>query len=380
MKICIVTQQVIKGNGQGRVNYEIVWEAVRQNYHVTLLATNVAQELLDQTSQIRWIPIHVNQGIPQLFNDWSFAQQTTQWLTLNRSALDLVIVNGGITWAVGTVNIVHFVHSAWLRSPFHASRVRKDLYGIYHWLYSTLHSRWERKVCQQVKTVVAVSAKVRQDLETIGVSEKQIRVIVNGVNLQEFSPGHANRHTWGLPPDQPLAFFAGDIGNPRKNMDTILQALVHVPNLHLAVLGSPENSPYPELASKLGIQDRVYFLGYRSDIPELMRTSDLLVFPSRYEACTLVLLEAMASGLPIITATSTGGAELVTPDAGIVLSDPNDINALAESLEKLANTPSLRQHMSSASRAIAEQHSWANMAQSYIALFEELHQSRKQGA
>ena len=87
----------------------------------------------------------------------------------------------------------------------------------------------------------------------IGVSRSQIRVILNGVDTEEFSPGEASRQKLGLPENVPLAMFAGDIRTPRKNLDTVLRALVKVPDLHLAVVGNPEGSPFPKLAASLGL-------------------------------------------------------------------------------------------------------------------------------
>jgi glycosyltransferase involved in cell wall biosynthesis len=85
-----------------------------------------------------------------------------------------------------------------------------------------------------------------------------------------------------------------------------------------------------------------------------------------------VVIEAMASGLPVITATTTGAAEIVTPECGVVLSDSEDKNALAQALSTIASDRELRNQMGKAARAIAEQHSWASMAQTYVDLFEEL--------
>jgi glycosyltransferase involved in cell wall biosynthesis len=103
-----------------------------------------------------------------------------------------------------------------------------------------------------------------------------------------------------------------------------------------------------------------------------MKAVNFFVFPSRYEACSLVLLEAMASGLPVITAKTAGGAEIITPECGIVLPEPDDIQALARALSLLASDREQRHQMGQAARSIAHQYSWRSMAQTYVDLFEEL--------
>ncbi|MBU7585854.1 MAG: glycosyltransferase family 4 protein [Nostoc sp. TH1S01] len=371
MKLCIVTHKIKKGDGQGRVNYEVAQEAIRRGHHLILLASEVAPEI-EQNNKVNWIPISV-QGYPSEFiRNVIFAHKSAAWLQKNRSQIDLLKINGAITKVAADVNAVHFVHSSWLRSPVHISRVRPDAYGFYQWLYTALNARWEKQAFQRAKVVVAVSEKVAQELINIGVPRDRIRVIVNGVDLHEFTPGVACRQKLNLPENVNLGLFAGDIRTPRKNLDSVLYALVKVPNLHLAVVGSTDGSPFPQLAADLGISERVHFLGYRRDIPEIMRAVDLFVFPSRYEACTLVLLEALASGLPVITATATGGAELVTPECGIVLPDSDNVDALAAALSSLVSDRTLMQQMGQAARAVAEQYSWSTMAQTYMDLFEEL--------
>jgi glycosyltransferase involved in cell wall biosynthesis len=84
------------------------------------------------------------------------------------------------------------------------------------------------------------------------------------------------------------------------------------------------------------------------------------------------LLEALASGLPVITATATGGAELVTSECGIVLPDSDDVDALAIALSSLVSDLPLMEQMGKAARSVAEQNSWTTMAQTYVDLFEEL--------
>jgi glycosyltransferase involved in cell wall biosynthesis len=349
VKICIITHKFKKGDGQE----------------------------LAKHSHVNWVSIPVDDYPTEFLRNFIFTRKSAAWLKKHRREVDLIKVNGAITTGAADVNAVHFVHSSWLKSPVHISRVRRDLYGCYQWLYTALNAQGEKRAFRQAKVVVAVSEKVAKELINIGVPREKIRVIVNGVDLNEFQPGQASRTALGLPENVNLALFAGDIRTPRKNLDTVLQALVRVPDLHLAVVGKTEGSPFPELAANLGIEERVHFLGFRRDIAEIMRSVDLFVFPSRYEACTLVLLEAMASGLPVITATATGGAELVTPEAGIVLLDTDDIHALASALSTLNSDGLLRQQMAIAARFQAEQYSWIKMAETYMDLFEELISNEK---
>src|SRR4028118_1160876 len=98
MKLCIVTPCVLKGDGQGRVNYEIAWEAIRRGHHVTLLASRVAPEL-QHNSQVKWIDIPVKGWSTYLLREIVFAWQSADWLRKHRSELDLVQANGAITWA-----------------------------------------------------------------------------------------------------------------------------------------------------------------------------------------------------------------------------------------------------------------------------------------
>jgi glycosyltransferase involved in cell wall biosynthesis len=372
MKLCIVTTKLIPGDGQGRVNSEIVQEALRSGHQITLIARQIAPEFAHD--RLTEVPIVVRQYPTELLRERIFARKSAAWIDQHQHEFDRIIVNGAITTAPSDINIVHFVHSAWLRSPHHISRQRRDAYGLYQWLYTKLNATWEKQAFAQAQIIIAVSEKVKQELIEIGVPGERIQVIHNGVNLDEFSPALDRskilRSSLDLPPSVPLALFVGDIRTNRKNLDTVLHALAQVPTLHLAVGGAIEGSPYPALATQLGIANRTHFLGYRRDIAELMRASDFFIFPSRYEACTLVLLEAIASGLPAITAISAGGCEILTPDSGIVLPDSEDAAAIAQAMHQLTHHPEQRRQMGKAARILAEQYSWQRMAQSYVQLFE----------
>jgi glycosyltransferase involved in cell wall biosynthesis len=371
MRLALVTQKVARGDGQGRVNYEIVRHAAQAGWQVTLLTSEVEADLRDLPN-VEWVALPWSTRYTALAAEMRFAWLSGRWLRGRRRQFDALHVNGFNTLAAGDVNAVHFVHSAWLRSPVHTAKLRPGPYGAYQWVYSQANAGLEKAAFRRSRIIVAVSERVRQELIEIGVPPERVRVVLNGVDLDEFRPGVEDRAALGLPEGAPLGLFVGDIRTPRKNLDTVLRALALTPQVHLAVVGRPEGSPFPALAAELGVAERVHFLGYRRDVARLMRAADCFVFPSRYEACSLVLLEALASGLPVITADTAGGAEVVTPDCGIRLPDPNDSMALAAAMQTILGDQDGRAAQGRAARAVAEQHGWAQMAAEYLQVYAQV--------
>ena len=370
MRIAIVTHSVVRGDGQGRVGYEIAKEALLRGHKVTLLADRVGEEL--QNLGARWVPVHPRFQRPMLWKIKGFTAAADHCLDRMRKEFDVVQGFGFVLTRPHEVSGAQFVHSAWSKSPDHIARGRYDAWARYQWLYSGCNAQWERIAFSQAKRVVACSQRVRCELMEAGVPEKRIQVILNAVDIDEFHPGYADRATLGLPTDVPLAVFVGDIRTNRKNLDAVLHGLTFCPGVHLAVVGKTDSSPFPALAEKLGLQDRVHFLGFRKDVADIMRASDLYVFPSTYEPFGIVVLEALATGTPVITASTVGAAELVSEECGIVLSDPNDARALGDALGSLMYDGERRKRMSVVARTVAENHTWKQMAAAYLTLYEEV--------
>jgi glycosyltransferase involved in cell wall biosynthesis len=365
MRIAIVTRRVCSNDGQGRVNLEIAAEALRQGHAVHLLSEHVDAELIRAGAE--GTPLPPTPLLPtRMLRDQLFACRTGWHLMRDADLYDAVLACGFATWATADVNAVHFVHRAWLHSPRQSPRSRRPHRIVYARAFSGLNVHLERGAFRRAGALVAVSPQVRGDLIEAGVPEARITMIRSGVDAEEFRPGTARRQHFGLPTGVPLALFAGDLSSPRKNLDTVLRAIPAVPGLHLAVAGGNGGAEWRAMAERLGVAARVHFLGFRTDMPELMRAADLFVCPSRYEPFGLVLLEALASGLPVVAARTVGGAELITPDAGIVLADCNDVAALATALRALLAAPDRRRTMAAASRRVALAHSWRAMAGRYL--------------
>ena len=370
MRVAIVTHNIVKGDGQGRANYEIVQHALDNGVDITLIADRVQEDLL-QHPRVRWIKVQPRIRSNWLMHGLEFVARADQLLDRMQGEFDVIHGYGYCLDRRHHINTAQFVHSAWRRSPMHPARLQKTPYGAYQWLYSAINALGERRAFGKAKVIVAASSTVRGELRTLGVPEDRLRVILNGADLKEFYPAPLSREKLGMPKDVTLALFAGDIRSNRKNLDTVLKALVQVPEVHLAVVGKLEGSPFPKMAEELGLQARVHFLDFRRDIADVMRACDFFVFPSRYEACALVLVEAIASGLPVITAKTTGGAEVVNSESGIQLDDPNDVNALAGALKRLSSDPARRKEMAKSAREAAMDHSWHHVAESYLNLYRQ---------
>jgi glycosyltransferase involved in cell wall biosynthesis len=235
-----------------------------------------------------------------------------------------------------------------------------------------LNARWEQEVWDKAKAVVAVSNNVRREIIELGIPSSKVQVIPNGVDVTEFAPGPPVRDRFGLPSAVPIALFVGDLRSSRKNVDSILHALQQTPSLHLALAGDTTGSSYPDSARQLDIDDRTHFLGYQSDIPDLMRSVDFLVLPSHHDAFGLVVTEAMASGLPVVISRQVGASCVVSPSTGFVIDSPEDVSALTSSFHQLVESPTLRREMGRAGREQALDVSWSRMGARYMQLFREL--------
>ena len=370
-RLAIVTHNVIKGDGQGRANYEIARHALAHGYDVTLLADRVEDDLAAMPG-LRWIPVQPKVRGNWLIHGLEFVARVRPLLQRMRREFDIIHGYGYTLDTPHQVNTSQFVHSAWRRSPMHVARQHRNAYGAYQWLYSALNAAGEKRAYRQAQVVVAASSTVRQELLDLGVPADRLKVILNGANPAEFYPGEVSRTALGLPEGVPLALFAGDIRTNRKNLDTVLKAMVEAdPNVNLAVVGRLEGSPFPQMAQDLGVAGRVHFLDFRRDMADIMRASDMFVFPSRYEACALVLVEAITSGLPVITAKTTGGSEVVTPQSGITLDNPDDVSGLTRAINTLAADPDQRRSMSAAARRESERYTWDKIAGSYLDVYRE---------
>ena len=193
--------------------------------------------------------------------------------------------------------------------------------------YAKLAFRW-------ANLVLPVSRALQGAIEGCGISARY-RVVPNAVDVHLFYPDGRPR----LPGQPRRMLFVGLLDDAdKKGVSYLLHALARVKvqrdDWHLDIVGDgPGRNGYESLAADLGLQDKVTFVGLRAkpEVAEHMRRSDFLVLPSRYETFGAVLIEALASGVPVIATSSGGPVEIVSDQVGLLV-PPQDIDALARAI------------------------------------------------
>ena len=191
--------------------------------------------------------------------------------------------------------------------------------------------RLARSQCNALDAIIVPSSAMHDALRTYGVT-RPLHILPTGIPLAQFNAEGDNdfRVRHGLPVDRPLALFVGRVAH-EKNLSFLLEAMRHAltlnPDIALVIAGEgPALNSLKKSTAQLGMTPNVFFLGYldrKEELPRCYAAADLFVFPSVTETQGLVLLEAMAAGLPVLGIPAMGAADILLPQQGAVCS-PND--------------------------------------------------------
>jgi len=369
LDLLAISQHMTRTHGQGKINLELLCALRRRGRAVGAVASWADEDVIRE-AQIDWHRVPVSPRLPT--NWWRGDRFMRKAKRLLRTLGEATINNGAAVIAPARINIAMFVHGAWHESRWHP-RFSGHWHGRYQGLYNRVQAKYEREAFVMAEHVVALSQVVKDELVAYcGLEAGKVSVIPPGVDAGHFRPRRADepnqlRAACGLPdaPEPMLAVFVGEIRSSRKNLDLVLRAVREVPGLQLAVVGDTTGSVYPQMAQRLGVADRVHFLGQRADVAELMRGADAFVFPTHYEPFGIVVTEAMASGLPVIVTRQAGAACVVEHGReGYLLDDGDDLGGLLAGLAELED-PMRRMSVGAAARRRAERLTWDAMASGY---------------
>jgi UDP-glucose:(heptosyl)LPS alpha-1,3-glucosyltransferase len=352
-----------------------VWNLAHElaaDHQVTVFAARFAAT---ETNNLRW------QRVPAITRYWPLLTLTfpvMAQLILARRRGDFDVVHGhGASLFSQDVLTAHSVHKAWFLTSLAA--LKPGSKGWWLKLLNPLHY-----ITILVETIQMMPAMTRKVIAISGVIEKELtkfyridpwrmQIVVSGVGHKEFSPSSADdRRTLKtaiqINPDDLLLLFVGN-EYKRKNLATVFEAVAKLQDLrlHVGIVGRADPHEFRNLAERLGIATRVHFFGPSSNMGQYYGAADMFVFPTLYEAFSLVILEAMAAGLPIITTDGVGAvSELFTDNTnGLLLKNPVDRDELADKISQLTD-PKERSRLGRAAYEKSLEFSWTRMAQNYL--------------
>jgi glycosyltransferase involved in cell wall biosynthesis len=232
---------------------------------------------------------------------------------------------------------------------------------------------------RRAQAVITVSQSARADIvRLLGIPAERVHVIYEAAAphfrpLDDRNELHAVRMRYGLP--EQFVLYTGTI-EPRKNLVRVVEALAEVHRrgcpIPLVLVGQWGPRAYPELKAtieQLALTSHVRFLGYvpTTDLVALYNLATVFVFPSEYEGFGLPVVEAMACGLPVITADRSSLAEIV--GRGGYLVDPYGVDEIAEAIACLLHSADLRADLRQRGLQRAAEFSWQRAAEQTAALY-----------
>ena len=207
---------------------------------------------------------------------------------------------------------------------------------------------------------------------------EKVEVVYNGVRLDRFHPDNKRRYRnkvrgrIGVPGDVVMILFVGS-GFERKGLEYLVRAvgLLGCENWRLVLAGKGDWNRYLRFASEQ-IREKIIALDPIDDIETLYAAADLFVLPSIYEPFGNANLEAMASGLPIVTSRNTGAAEIIEPKKeGMIVEDPANPKAIAEAIGYLMDAK-VREPMGNSARLLAERFTQKRNAEAMLKIYRAL--------
>lgn len=190
-----------------------------------------------------------------------------------------------------------------------------------------------------------------------------------GIDLAKFSSGmsdeqkQAKRKELGIPEDVKLVLSVGDL-NVNKNHETVIRAISQLEDksVHYAIAGTGVLREYLEsMINELGMQSRVHLLGFRDDIADLYKATDICAFPSIREGLGLAAIEGMASGLPLICADNRGTRDYAVDGENAIVCRYNDVDQFARALETLLQNDELRTRLGQSGAEKAKMYDYKNI-------------------
>ena len=285
---------------------------------------------------------------------------------------DVLYPQGGLHAACTVANSLKHRHPLW--RPVYRWIKCVDLA---HWSFSMLE---KRQYQGRGRPLVVVNSELVRGHFRRYFPTREVRVVHSAIDPSRFGEHDRPRRRlewrqhWGIVPDETVALFLA-MNYRLKGLDPLLRAVRRLPAdrpFRLLVVGNPRTSRYEKLVRRLGVRHRVCFAGHCADARNCYFAADYLVHPTFYDPCSLVVLEALACGLPVITSRLNGASELLhPPEEGFVLDNPHDEVRLALYMNQLFD-PRIRHLCGQAARRTAAAWTFEHHYRQLLRILEEV--------
>jgi UDP-glucose:(heptosyl)LPS alpha-1,3-glucosyltransferase len=370
VRLALVRQRFALDGGAERFVARLLEALAGEGLSLTLVTREWAEATGFEV--LRLDPFHLG----RLWRDWSFARAVCRRLA--QAEYDLVQSHERIA-CCDVYRAGDGVHREWLaqlartRGPLGRLRLALDPYHLY-----VRHAEKTLFTSPRLKAVICNSKMVKAEIKRhFGLAEEKLHVIYSGIDTERFHPRlrrerHSQRARYGLTPPATLFLFVGS-GFERKGLAALLDALALTPaDCHLWIVGRDRRqAEYEARAHARGLGARVRFFGAQPDVRPYYAAADALVLPSLYDPFPNVALEAMACGLPVVTSTKSGAAELIENGVNGFVCDALDVRTLAEALTAL-RCEDERERMGERARARVAPLTLAAMRVELLALYRKL--------
>ncbi len=389
LDVSIVTPRVDRSTGGTERAVSLLLDGLRRKCRVDLYSASIKDLPSDgiRCHVLPWIP----RPAPVRYLSFLLASSIEALFGSMRRRRRIVNGTSGDCFFADVVT-AHFCLAEWLqiirkqaeKRPMNGPMdVLRRLSYLGFWNVACLFERVQYRM-PTLGAVIAVSEGIKENIvRHYGVDESIIHVVPNAVDPATRLAGEQRlrararvRRKHGLGETDMVALFVG--GNwERKGVAVILRALEAraLGRVKLLVVGSGNVAHYGGLAREAGISDRVIFAGFTSHVEEYYAAADLFVFPSAYEACGLVILEAAANGLPIVTTPVYGAQQLLTDGYSgyLVERTPEDV---ARKMQLLIRDPVRMQAMGENARRSSERYSVDALAERTLKVFDKVYRQK----
>lgn len=284
------------------------------------------------------------------------------------------------TWKQDVYRVGDGCHKEWLEQRKRFIPALKSLFLSFN-PFHQLILKLEKNLFEsgQCRKFIAISQMVKNNiLKHYHCPQENISVVYNGVDLQRFHPENKNRYRekirneLGIPENSILILFVGS-GFERKGLKSLLQATQYLQsdNWQLLIMGKGKWSKYLQFAPE-NLRSHIIYKEPVPDIEKYYSAADIFALPSVYEPFGNANLEALASGLPVITTRHCGAADIIQHGHdGLIVETPESSKEIAENINRLFE-PALRQSMNQNGRALAEQFSVEKNTREMLKVYQEI--------